>query len=126
ADNALLAGAIAPIDDYPTALTWSADGQQLVVGGGEGRLYLVDAASGAVRQFGEHAPGVLELAWQPKGDLLAVGGQDGAVRLWDMNDSDAAPRMLHRATRWPAGLGWRADGQRPALAHGPGVPGFDA
>jgi WD40 repeat protein len=112
----LVAGASATVDDFPVALAWSADGRQLAVGGGEGRLYLVDAASGAVRLLGEHAPGVLALAWQPKGTMLASAGQDGAVCLRDLRDEEPAPRILHRAARWAAGLGWRADGQQLAFA----------
>ena len=37
------------------------------------------------QKLGEHAPGVLELAWQPGGALLASSGQDGSVRLWDLD-----------------------------------------
>lgn len=122
----LVAGASATVDDFPVALAWSADGRQLAVGGGEGRLYLVDAASGAVRLLGEHAPGVLALAWQPKGTMLASAGQDGAVCLRDLRDEAAAPRILHRAVRWAAGLGWRADGQQLAFARGREVHILDA
>lgn len=121
----LVPGAVATVDDFPVALAWSADGRQLAVGGGEGRLYLVDAASGAVRLLGEHAPGVLALAWQPKGMLLASAGQDGAVWLRDLRDDTTAPRLLHRAARWAAGLAWRADGQQLAFAMGKEVHIFD-
>jgi len=122
----LQAGASAGIEDFPAALAWSPDGKQLAVGGGEGRLYLVDSATGAARLLGEHSPGVLELAWQPKGLLLASSGQDGAVRLWNTGVEAQAPQVLHRAARWPAGLGWRSDGQKLAFASGKDVLLFDA
>src|SRR5690606_1431328 len=114
------------VEDFPAALAWSPDGSRLAVGGGEGGLFLVDATDGSVTRFGDHAPGVLELAWQPKGTLLASAGQDGTVRAWDIADPAAAPRVLHRAARWPAGLSWRADGQRLAFAQGRDVLLFDA
>lgn len=115
----------AAVEDFPVALAWSPDGTELAVGGGEGRIYLVRASDGEVRLLGEHAPGVLELAWQPKGALLASAGQDGTVRLWTPRAQDAAPQLLHRAVRWPAGLAWRADGQRLAFAVGKDVLLFD-
>src|SRR5262245_51462587 len=66
----LVAAATAAIEDFPVAMAWAPDGTALAVGGGEGRLYLVSADGSATRQFGEHAPGVLELAWQPRGAQL--------------------------------------------------------
>ncbi len=122
---ALVGAASAAIEDFPVAMVWSPDGSTVAIGGGEGRLWLLDAATGAVRVRGEHAPGVLELAWQPKGALLASAGQDGTVRLWDMQ-SDAAPRQLHSSPRWPAGLAWRSDGTQLAFASGKDVHLFDA
>jgi WD40 repeat protein len=122
----LVAGPISVVEDFPVALAWSPNAAQLAVGGGEGRLFLIDAVSGAVRQLGEHAPGILELAWQPKGTRLASSGQDGAVRLWDVAQPAGTARMLHRAARWPAGLAWRGDGQKLAFAQGKDVLLFDA
>lgn len=122
----LVAGPTCAIEDFPVALAWSPDSGQLAVGGGEGRLYLIDAGEGSARQMGEHAPGVLELAWQPKGMVLASSGQDGAVRLWAPQDAGTASRALARATRWPAGLSWRADGKLLAFAQGRDVLLFDA
>jgi WD40 repeat protein len=122
----LVAAGTAVIEDFPAALAWAPDGSGLVIGGGEGRLYLLAADGGEVRQLGEHAPGVLELAWQPKGFQLASSGQDGAVRLWTPRDPEASPRVLARATRWPAGLCWRADGKLLAFAQGKDVQVVDA
>jgi WD40 repeat protein len=122
----LAAGPVATIEDFPAALAWSPDGRTLAVGGGEGRLYRIDAASGEAMQFGEHLPGVIEMAWQPKGTLLAVSGQDGAVNLWDLQAGPPTVRTLHRSPRWAAGLAWRADGQRLAFASGRDALVFDA
>jgi WD40 repeat protein len=122
----LVAGAIARIEDFPAAMAWAPDSAALVVGGGEGRVFLLDAASGSAQPLGEHAPGVLELAWQPKGELLASAGQDGSVRLWQPRVPQSAPRALHRSPRWPAGLAWRNDGQMLAFASGKDVQLFAA
>ena len=122
----LAPGPVLEYDDFPAAVAWSGDGRRLAIGGGEGRLYVVDVQQGAIRQFGEHAPGVIELAWQPKGALLAVAGQDGSVQRWDFSGDMPIAKSLHRATRWPAGLAWRADGQRLAFASGRDALVFDA
>jgi WD40 repeat protein len=121
----LMAAGEAVIEDFPVAMAWSPDGGTLAVGGGEGRLYLL-GAGGTTQQLGEHAPGVLELAWQPKGTWLVSSGQDGAVRCWNPLQPQAEPRVLARAPRWPAGLAWRADGKQLAFAQGKDVLLFDA
>jgi WD40 repeat protein len=125
---ALAAGATAGIDDFPVALAWTPDGTALIVGGGEGGIFRVQAGDGAVQKLGEHAPGLLQLAWQPRGSLLATAGQDGSVRLWDGAGREASinARVLHRSKTWPAGLAWRADGQALAFASGKDVLVFDA
>jgi WD40 repeat protein len=123
----LAAGAVAAIDDFPVALCWVPDGSALIVGGGEGGIFRV-AGNGAVQKLGEHAPGVLALAFQPKGRTLASAGQDGSVRLWDVGAGVATvePLTAIRSKGWPAGLAWRADGAALAFASGKEVWVCDA
>ncbi len=124
--QAALRGTIAArTEDFPVAIAFSPDGRTLAHGGGEGRVQLVDVEDGTTRLLDESSPGVLDLAWQPRGGQLAVTGQDGALRLFDLA-SGAAPRVLHRSPRWPAGLCWRNDGQQLAVASGKDVLVFDA
>jgi len=128
ANPVLIAGVTAGIEDFPVALTWTPDSQAVIVGGGEGGIYQLQAHDGAVQRLGEHAPGVLQLAWQPKGSLLASAGQDGTVRLWRRAEGESGftAQVLHRATRWPLGLAWRSDGLALAFASGKDVLVFDA
>jgi WD40 repeat protein len=119
-----VAAGSADVEDFPVALSWSPDGRMLAVGGGEGRIALVDV-DGAVATLGVNAPGVLELSWQPKGAVIASSGQDGSVRLWDTTDTAAPSRVLVQSRSWPAGLAWRADGRQLAFAQGKDVHVFD-
>jgi len=121
----LVASGTAAIEDFPVAVAWAPDGASLAIGGGEGRIYLLNSDGSGVHQLGEHPPGVLELAWQPQGSSLASSGQDGAVRLWQPADPQAQSQELGRASRWPAGLAWRADGRQFAFAQGKDVLLFD-
>jgi len=126
AQPGLVAGVVAAVDDFPVSLSWMPDSSAVIVGGGEGQILRVHAQSGAVQKLGEHAPGVLELAWQPKGAMFASAGQDGSVRLWRANEDAAEAQQLHRSPRWPAGLAWNSDGQTLAFASGKDVLLFDS
>jgi WD40 repeat protein len=121
----LAAAGTAAIEDFPVAMAWAPDCSALAVGGGEGLICLLRNDGTVARRLGEQLPGVLELGWQPKGTKLASSGQDGAVRLWSPLDAAAQSVELARAARWPAGLVWRADGQRLAAALGKEVLLFD-
>jgi WD40 repeat protein len=122
---ALAPGAAASIDDFPVALAWTPDSRAVFVGGGEGGIHRVQADDGVVRLLGQHAPGVLQLAFQPRGTLLASSGQDGTARLWRGAGDDLVPQILHRIRGWPAGLAWRADGHVLAFGAGKDVLVFD-
>lgn len=121
----LVAAAVHMLDDYPTDLAWSFASDALIVGGGEGGLYLVRGGD-APQLLGRHEPGVLGLAWQPRGELLASSGQDGSVRLWNTTTIGADAQIAHRGMRWPTGLAFRADGQRLAFAVGKELLVLDA
>ncbi|MFM1884876.1 MAG: hypothetical protein RL026_33 [Pseudomonadota bacterium] len=114
----LLAGAQVPLEDFPVDVAWSPDSRQLVVAGGEGRLYRVDAGDGSAVLMGEQPPGLLSVVWQPGGKLLATAGQDGAVLRWDATTPGAAPQRLHRGMGWPAGLAFQPRGKALAFALG--------
>jgi WD40 repeat protein len=96
-----LDGAVAwrkPIGTPLHALDWSADGGMLAVGGGDRRVYVLDAATGeSVDVLVGHADLVSAVAWGPDGRSLASTaggprisltlldtstGPDQSIRLW--------------------------------------------
>ena len=94
--------ASAAFDDYVVDIAWSADGTQIAIAGGEGKVGLAGAGAGdsglSLAIVGEHLLGTLAVAWQPHARRFATAGQDGAVVLWDA----AQARELKR---WKPGLG---------------------
>jgi WD40 repeat protein len=61
-------------------VAWSADGTSLFTAGGDKRIGVIDAGSGAVEYLEGHTGPVLALAVH--GDLLVSGGADRTIRVW--------------------------------------------
>ena len=106
----------ATVDDYPLALSISADGNLLAVGAADGSLRVLDAVTGALRwRRADHALGVQTVAI---GDgVLASGGQDGTVRLWRLNSGDGIA-AIKAGTGLVQHLAWSIDGRRLAWVSG--------
>lgn len=105
------------LGDFPADAAWSADGRTLLVAGGQGQLILVDAgAPPALEVLGEHAGGVLAVAWQSAGRLFASSGQDGEVRLWDFRTREC--RCIHAAPEWSERLSFASHGRLLAVGTG--------
>jgi WD40 repeat protein len=63
----------------------SADGATLALGGEDGRVRLLDLASGRVRNLaGRHGGEAISAAFSPDGRTLATGDYDGNVIVWDV------------------------------------------
>lgn len=128
AQNAQLApGATAGLTDYPVDAAWTSNGAELLVGGGEGDLSLVNAATGAVRNIGRHEPGVLNVAVLEDDTAAISTGQDGSVRRWAPGDgSEGRGTILHRGMGWPQSMVVNSNASAFAFAQGRAIRVLDA
>lgn len=121
----LAPGAAARLDDFPVDAAWTADGR-LLVGGGEGELAVIDAATGAVHSIGRHDPGVLNVAVLADHSAITTG-QDGSVRRFAPGDgSEGHGTVVHRGKGWPQSLAVNHDGRAFAFAQGRSIHVHDA
>jgi WD40 repeat protein/tRNA A-37 threonylcarbamoyl transferase component Bud32 len=66
------------------ALAFHPTGRRLALTGLNGRIRILDAATGGERRvLPGHKEAALTLAWSPDGSLLASGSKDRTIRLWD-------------------------------------------
>lgn len=114
------------LDDYPAAAAWSADGRALLIGGGQGQLLLLELGSGApaAQPLGNHAGGVLAVAWQAAGKSFASSGQDGRVLLWDSKTRSS--QCLHEEAQWSEQLAFAAHGKLLAVGSGKALRVFES
>jgi WD40 repeat protein len=100
------------------SMAWSPDGTQLVLGGNNGRIRIIDVASGEeLRVLGDPGAVVKSVAWSPNGTRLASGGADHFVRVWDA----AAEEELHLLAGHSGdvlSVAWSPDSQKLASAGG--------
>jgi len=76
-------------------IVFSKDGKTLVVAGGDGKIRLIDAASGTVqRTFSGHTNAIYLAVFSPDEKLLASSSRDLTARVWDV----ASGRELHKFT----------------------------
>ena len=66
------------------AVQFSPGGDRIAVGGRDGRLRLLDSASGeVVASLRGHADYVYDLAWSPDGSAIVTASGDKTLRIWD-------------------------------------------
>lgn len=84
------------------SVAFSPDGEQLAVGGTDGKIYIWQMATGQqVVTLASHQGLVRSIAFSPQGDMLASGSDDQTVCLWDVQTGQCL-RILrgHVAALW--------------------------
>jgi WD40 repeat protein len=84
-------------------MAWSPDGRQIVIGGGDGRIQLLDATDGEtlVGPMEAHDGFAEDVSFSPDGQLVLSAGTDSKVRLWSA--SDLSPSGTFTPTEGSAG-----------------------
>jgi len=93
-------------------------GHVAALGDGEGRIALVDIASGQARRTidGPKAP-IQGLMFNPPGTRLISAGADGILRVWDVETGKALVQLVSTQSGWSAiDLDGRFDGSEGGLA----------
>ncbi len=101
------------------ALTYSADGKHLLIGGGSageyGEVALVDAKTGErVRVFGTFDDIVLSVAFSSDGKTVAAGSADRTARGYRFDGAELWRASLH--SDWITGVAFSPDGKWVATA----------
>ncbi len=94
------------------AVAFSADGQELAVGGDDGVIERVSLDLAQRAQLRGHDHRIWTLAYSPDGKLLASGGEDRTVRLWPLAGGE--PRVITGYGQRVYSVAFSPDGKRLA------------
>ncbi|MEN8447103.1 MAG: WD40 repeat domain-containing protein [Cyanobacteria bacterium J06555_13] len=80
----------ASLEDYVTALVWSADGHYLAAGSVSGEVLLWSETGSVLLRSAASEQAIGPLGFSANGQFLAAAGQQGSVFIWDLSTLDLA------------------------------------
>ncbi|KAB2862297.1 MAG: WD40 repeat domain-containing protein, partial [Anaerolineae bacterium] len=97
-----------------SSVTWNPNGQQIAVSSLDGRVYILDAATGSeifVLEGTENSfAEAWQVAWSPDGSRLAGLIHGLGIQIWNTNDG-TADGMLSPVDEWIWRIAWSPDGK---------------
>jgi WD40 repeat protein len=97
--------------EHVSCLTFSPDGRTLAMRSSEGRLYLVEAATGQERARLSATDRGTALAFSPDGRALALASWEG-IRLWDLTSGAQRAHLVGHEGGWVNCVAFSPDGRR--------------
>lgn len=97
--------------DHLTAVSFSNDGTQIVVGDDNG-LIKIYAQNQLIRILPGHEGQIEEIKFNHKGDFMATASKDKTVRLWNMNKLSEQPIKLRDHADWVWSLAFSPDDEQ--------------
>ena len=110
-------GWCAAVDEYPTALVWSQQGNLLLVADAGGGLTAFSARDGAIVWKQSHSECVMALAPHPARATVASAGQDGWIHIWGFANGNR-DYSLSVPEQWVEHLRWSPQGDHIAASSG--------
>lgn len=80
-------------DTRLTAVTFSPDGSQLIVGNERGRIWMIRNGLN-FRELSGHTSAIEQIKYNHAGNFMATASKDYSIRLWNMRDLNKAPTLL--------------------------------
>lgn len=80
-------------DTRLTAVAFSPDGKQLIVGNERGRVWITVNGM-VIRELTGHTSAIEEIKYNHAGNFMATASKDFSIRLWNMRQLNQAPTLL--------------------------------
>ncbi len=104
------------------AYSFSPDGQTILSGGRNGKLYSYDRKGNRLGQFVGHTGDIWAVGFSPDGRMVISGSHDQTLRLWNANSHELIVTLFHGAdNEWAM---WTPQGYYTASANGHGLVGW--
>jgi WD40 repeat protein len=106
------------LDDFPRAMSWSADGELVAFGSASGRVTVFRAADGEPGpSWVAHDGAVTALAFHPRSTRVLTAGEDRRTRIYDVGEEKTLA-LPSGVSGWTEALAWNPKGSKLAVALG--------
>jgi hypothetical protein len=98
------------LDTRLTAVAFSPDGSQIIVGNERGRVWITKGGL-LVRELSGHRSSIEQIKYNHKGNFMATASKDYSIRLWNVNELNQPPTLMSE-NDWVWGVTFSPDDEQ--------------